>query len=85
MRKKITYVGWIGFLWNADEGGGWGGGGGISSVEDELAEVVPESELDPDVESESVELSPEELSEVESEDDEDDGFVDLFLPGCPTT
>ena len=42
-----------------------------ADVKDELAEVVSESELDPDVESESEELSSEEVSEVESEDDED--------------
>ena len=46
---------------------------------------MSESELDPDVESESEELSSEEVSEVESEDDEDDGSVNLFLPGHPTT
>lgn len=47
---------------------------------------MSESELDPpDVESESEELSSEEVSEVESEDDEDDGSVDLLLPGRPTT
>jgi hypothetical protein len=39
--------------------------------------------LDPEVDSESDEVSSEEVSELESVDEEDEGSINLFPPGRP--
>jgi len=56
--------------------------------EDELVELVSESELDPVVDSESEvdsseQVPSEEVFELESEDEEDDDCVDFLLPRRP--